>query len=91
MTTITPLTDYVGTTAHGMVFCTGHKHDVKVRITEVVGDKLKVETDGVWCEADQGIDDTAWVVPLWDDEPVGGSPLVGETEDEAHEIQLDMD
>ena len=36
-----------------------------------------------------GVDAEAWVGPLWDDVPVGESPLVGETAEECHELEAD--
>ena len=89
--TITPLSDYVGKKATGRVFCDGHVHDVSVTMVEVVGDKLKVVTDDEtpWCDMDPGIDAEGWVSPLWDDVPYGESPILGFTEETAHELELD--
>ena len=87
------LQDYVGKSAHGKVYTNGHVHEVRVTFTEVADGRLKAETDDVWCSMDAGVmaDSVAWVVPIWDDVPVGESPVCGETEERGHEIQLDMD
>ena len=87
----TPLTDYVGHQATGRVFCDGHVHEVRVKFTQVVGDKLKTVTvdDAPWCDMDPGLDNEGWTSPLWDDVPYGESPILGFTEETAHELELD--
>ena len=87
------LADYVGHEGHAEVFCGGHSHrDVPVKVEEVKGDQLMVRADRPWCDADfeTDTDDIAWVTPLWDDVPVGESPLIGNTEAGTYEVHIDL-
>lgn len=87
------LADYVGREGLAEVFCGDHSHkEVPVKVEEVKGDQLMVRADRPWCDADfeTDTDDIAWMSPLDDDEPVGDTPVIGNTEAAAYEVHADF-